>query len=76
MLSVRAFMIIQLILLLVIAYGLRKIFRKDDLRTQKEKKKEQIVGISLVIVFGVFLFMLSFWILWREKRQLEYSWEA
>lgn len=52
--------VLQLCILVVIAYGLFLITYKNDYRTYKEKKKEQKIGIILVSLGFAILFLIWF----------------
>lgn len=63
--------VLQLCILVVIAYGLFLITYRNDYRTYKEKKKEQHIGIILVSLGCAIIFLIWFvYFITYEKRDL------
>lgn len=64
--------IVQLCMFVLIAYGIYLLTYKNDMRTQKQKKREIITGIILISLGSVVIFLiwLLFFITYKRPIQL------
>lgn len=60
---------IQLIMLIAVVIGIFLLIYRNDQRNRTQQKREQLIGIILIIIgsFTIFIIWLWYFITWRPK---------
>jgi O-antigen/teichoic acid export membrane protein len=59
---------ITIIMLGLIIFGLVLMYKMNDLRTNKQKKRSQLIGVIIVILATAMMLSAWFWWIWKFNR--------
>lgn len=64
---------INIILLGLIIYGLVLMYKMGDRRTNKQKKRDHVIGVSIVAISVTIMIASWVWLIWKYNSKTETS---
>jgi len=62
---------INIILIGLIVYGIVLMYKMGDTRTDKQKKRHQIIGVSIVSICVTIMLASWLWLIWKYNSKKE-----